>query len=611
MRRQNRYKIDIFCLLAYHKKYDKLNPIIKDSRKPYEEKCIMPTANKYEDMSALDALKFVKNGNILLPDIQREYVWKIDEIEKLFESIVDGYPVGSCIFWKTNRKTINEEKPNLYFFLRDFVKDKSKNEKVPETLNEETDYYIVLDGQQRITSLNIALYGSYKCYKGGRGNAYDNPKSWLTKELYYNLDFYKDEEIDDENPKKRFIFLTKEEGENGNFYKVKNLLAFDKLSDFIKDMLSKNIDDKSLGDLSALFERLHDSSGKGIIHYYCIAENNYDEALDIFVRVNSTGRKLAKTDLLFSTLIDGWKDGKDNIENIIATMNSKGDKFNFTRDYVMRLCLVLVDANTNLKINSLTQITIKSIRSNWKGISSALDEMTSTLAEIGLCNENLTSYNATMPIAYYLFKGGKLKSDDDKKEVRKFLSVSMAKRLFSVASNDALNSTRNTLKTIDCKKTPFKLSLFDNVTLTGGRTFKVDEKTDIDYWLDNYEKGQNTYILLSLLYPNLKLSQVSFHQDHCHPYVGFDNKNIASLGLTQDKAIEWQKKRNLLPNLQFLEGGENESKNKTPLKKWVSEGNDFKYHPAGISLELKDFDDFFEKRRELIKGELKKIFEIQ
>ena len=59
----------------------------------------MPTANKYEDMSALDVLKFAKNGNVLLPDIQREYVWKIEEIEKLFESIVDDYPGGSCIFW--------------------------------------------------------------------------------------------------------------------------------------------------------------------------------------------------------------------------------------------------------------------------------------------------------------------------------------------------------------------------------------------------------------------------------------------------------------------------------------------------------------------------------
>ena len=66
---------------------------------------------------------------------------------------------------------------------------------------------------------------------------------------------------------------------------------------------------------------------------------------------------------------------------------------------------------------------------------------------------------------------------------------------------------------------------------------------------------------------------------------------------------------NLLPNLQFLEGKENESKNKIPLKKWVEElGNDFKYHPEGVSLEFKDFEDFFKKRREKMLQELKIVF---
>lgn len=77
----------------------------------------MPSVNKYEDMSALTALKYAKNRNLLLPDIQREYVWEISEIERLFESIVDNYPIGSCIFWKTNRKIVNTKKPNLNYFI--------------------------------------------------------------------------------------------------------------------------------------------------------------------------------------------------------------------------------------------------------------------------------------------------------------------------------------------------------------------------------------------------------------------------------------------------------------------------------------------------------------
>lgn len=569
----------------------------------------MATNNKYEDMSVLDALKYVKNRNMLLPDIQREYVWTYPEIEKFFESIVDEYPVGSCIMWKTTRKNLNKEKPNLYYFLRDYVQGKSKNEKAPEYFNEETDYYIVLDGQQRITSMNIALYGSFTSFKGGRGHAWDNPKSWITRELYYNLDYYNNADDDDENPKKRFAFLTEDEVKTGNWYKVKQLLAFDDSESYIEELINAGYKKESRHDLSVLFSRLHDSSGSGLIHYYCIVENDYDEALDIFVRVNSTGRKLAKSDLLFSTLIDGWKDGKENIETLINTMNCKGDGFRFNRDYLMRLALVLVDADTNLKIQSLTQKTISDIRNNWSTIERAAEGMVDALVEIGLSNETLTSYNATMPITYYLYKGGKIKTADAKKEVKKFLSVAMAKRLFGVASNSALNNTRNALKKIDCKKTAFSLALFSSVTLTGGRNFTVT-KDDIDYWLDNYEKGQSTYVLLALLYPNIKLSQVTFHQDHCHPYVGFDTRNIKALGISDAKIADWQKKRNLLPNLQFLEGGENESKNKTPLKEWVDKGNSFEYRPKGVSLELSDFDSFFEARRVLVKKELFGLFDL-
>ena len=146
--------------------------------------------------------------------------------------------------------------------------------------------------------------------------------------------------------------------------------------------------------------------------------------------------------------------------------------------------------------------------------------------------------------------------------------------------------------------------------LTGGRTFTVSETEDIEYWLNNYEKGQNTYTILSLLYPNLKLSQVAFHQDHCHPFASFETRKLQKLQVPEGKIAEWQKKRNLLPNLQFLEGLENESKNQTPLADWVAKGNDFAYHPQNVSLALEDFDAFFNARRNLIKEALKTIFDI-
>lgn len=570
--------------------------------------------NNYEDMSVIDVLKCVKNRNMLLPDIQREYVWDYTEIEKLFESIVDEYPIGSCIMWKTNKTNLNKEKPNLYFFLRNFKQSESKNEKAPEVFSDETDYYIVLDGQQRITSLNIALYGSFTSYKGGRGHARKKKESWIKRELYYNLDFYNSIEDDDENPKKKFAFLSEDEAKIGNWYKVNQIVTFDDLHTYSQTLTKSNYMQKSQTDLFNLFKRLNDHFS-GLIHYYCITEKNYDRALDIFVRVNSTGKKLSKSDLLFSTLIDGWKDNdKDKIDAFLDIINKKGDGFLFNRDFLMRLALVLVDEDTNLKIQSFTnKEIIDKIRSNWNKIKLATEEMVNVLVNIGLSNDSLTSYNATMPITYYLFRGGEIKNEESKRETKKFLSLAMANRLFGVASNSALTKTRNVFKELDCKKTSFSLSLFKTIKLTGNRTF-VAKKENIEHWLDTYEKGVNTYTILALLYPHLKLSIEKFHQDHCHPYTDFDTKKIKKLNLSETKLEDWQKKRNLLPNLQFLEGGENQSKNKTPLKKWIESGNTIKYLPKNISLdslELKNFDEFFEKRRILIKKELFKLFDLE
>lgn len=302
-----------------------------------------------------------------------------------------------------------------------------------------------------------------------------------------------------------------------------------------------------------------------------------------------------------------WISGKNGAEELLRITNVKGDGFAFGKDDLMKICLVFADAN--LKNNFCNKSAAFKIRNEWKRISDTLIATASLLAEIGMNSEILSSYAAVMPIAYYLFKGGKIEDEKSIREVRKFLCVSFAKNLICDNDNETLTAARNTLKNIDCTLTPFTLAQFRYIELTGGRTFSVTE-ADIEFWLNNYEKGQNTYILLSLLYPYLKLSQYSFHQDHCHPYAGFEEKYISDLGLPPEKIEEWKKKRNLLPNLQFLEGAENESKNQTPLKKWVSPNRDFSYHPKGVSLELKDFDTFYAARKALMKNKLMEIFEI-
>ena len=155
----------------------------------------------------------------------------------------------------------------------------------------------------------------------------------------------------------------------------------------------------------------------------------------------------------------------------------------------------------------------------------------------------------------------------------------------------------------------------NRIRFTGDRTLRYTAD-EIDSIFDTYEIGAYTFMLLSLLYPNLKYSQKGFHQDHMHPYTGFEEKKIKDLVLADGTVIDdttkedWRRRRNTLANLQLLEGRENEAKNDTPLVDWLKVPENIenaKYLPSGISYDLSNFEEFMEKRQELMSKALKDI----
>ena len=189
--------------------------------------------------------------------------------------------------------------------------------------------------------------------------------------------------------------------------------------------------------------------------------------------------------------------------------------------------------------------------------------------------------------------------------------VSQIKHIYAQSTSSTLSAIRSELKKHSEK---FKLSFLQNVEFVGGRTLDYSD-ADIDGWFDEYEKNAYTFMLLSLLYPNFKYGQKGFHQDHMHPYSSFEkdlDKLVLPNGATidNDKITLWKHQRNTLANLQLLEGRENESKNDTSLIDWLKDSankENVKYLPSGIDYSLSNFDEFLEKRKELMLTELKRI----
>lgn len=565
----------------------------------------------YKKLSIKEAVNYIQTGRMYLPEIQRKFVWKEEQIENLFDSLILGYPIGALLFWKTSKRNINNsgDSLNLYRFIRDYH-ERDNRDNVKESLPLTTDYdsyYIVLDGQQRLSSLYIAIKGSV---------AYKLPRCWWNvdssfpkKELYMNVNCSLSSKVSDDDDTKRFKFLTEKEyaSNPSKWLKVKDIFRFDGGYELYEYVSSHYPENKELACKNAdtLFKVLT-TKETSPLSFYEIEEADYDDVLNIFVRVNSSGTPLSKTDLLFSTLVSSWTGGREEIENLVHAMNRQEDRFSFDTDFIMRACLALTDSPINLKIESFKRANVLKIAENWETIKKALLDMTEFLVRCGYSDESITSYNALIPICYYLYRGGELCKENIQAFKRYFI-VAQLKSVFSVASNSVIAETRRCVAKIDnFKKQGFSMSLFDDVSLTGGINFSMSEDI-VDRCLE-YEKGSYTFMLLSLLYPEVQLYAAQFHQDHVHPYAGFDTRRLKKQGFDKDTIEAWQGVRNKLANLQLLQGDENVSKNDSSLVDWVSKGNNIKYAPEGVSFELSSFAEFYEKRKALMKAELMRVF---
>lgn len=571
----------------------------------------------YEKTTISNIVEEIDNNKIFLPAIQRKYVWTENQITRLMDSIMKGYPFGTFLFWKVKKRIIVNKQYSMYEFIKHFhERDCYRNPPAGKfnINNDDETILSALDGQQRLTSLFIALKGTlaHKLPK----KHWSNDDAFPPKELYFNL--LSQSKNDDDDISYIFKFLTDEEAskesETTLWYKVSEILQYPDLKS-VNRMIFANgwgENDTITDNAVKLFEQI---KCQELINYFEIETETIDDVLDIFVRVNSGGTVLSKTDLLFSTIVSYWDKGRDEIDTLLSTINKIGDHYSFSNDFIMRTCLYVLDMTISLKVETFGKNNVNIIKNNWKTIKEAIKDTVNLLNELGFSSENIVADNAIVPIIYYRYKYGSdaFKGAEVMLEIRKFLVIAQIKHIFGQSTSATLTTIRAELKKHTEK---FKLSFLQDLKFVGDSNLKYTED-DIIEWFDCYEKNAFTFMLLSLLYPNLKYGQKGFHQDHMHPYSGFEKKDVLnSLTLPNDEVMStekidlWRHQRNTLANLQLLEGRENESKNDEPLEDWLkisTNKENVAYLPENIDYSLSNFDEFLKERKKLMLAQLKKI----
>lgn len=551
------------------------------------------------------------NRDIYLPAIQREFVWGSDRIERLFDSIMADFPIGSFLYWKLEQK--NKDEWPVYEFIRDFDGESPHNP--PANMAGITkDVTLVLDGQQRITSLLIGLKGSYRYFY----------YRWRKTRLYLNL--LKPPTPNEDNPEElTYGFAFRESGDPGGeapqlWYPVGRILDFDDAEDAKADMRSKlaELPEDQRDNANRLIGRLHNRIHTTLVgNYYQEKSQDYDKVLQVFVRANSAGQPLEYSDLLLATATAKWEtlDARSEIHEFTDSLNDIGTSYGFGKDFVLKASLYLTEnLPIQYKVKNFSRSNLRKIEANWGDIKEALATTVRLISRFGFNSKNVVAPLALLPIALYLLKRGNRAFDTSSKAedaeaqvaIRKWFVFSTLKNAFGGSSDTTLNRLRELLKEAG-PNTPFPADvLYKSLGIEPRLT-----DAEIERILGYAYQGRYTNLVLSLLYPDRDWKDAAFHEDHIFPQSEFNVRGLRKRKYDEKRIEFYLAHYNTLCNLQLLTDSENLSKNATPFEEWIKTRDaSFRARhliPEMTTYGLDAFDEFYEKRKTRISQTLQNL----
>ncbi|WP_095181953.1 DUF262 domain-containing protein [Pseudomonas sp. Irchel 3F6] len=559
----------------------------------------------------------VASQEYILPAIQREFVWWPEQICRLFDSLMQGYPFGTFLFWR-----IAPEKRQEYQFY-DFVRDYHERDNYHCALLKalpERDLVAVLDGQQRMTALNIGLRGSYAWKLPGKW--WSSNDAFPTRHLYLDLLGEPDVET---GSKYRFEFLTETATEltvEGQLWLRVSRVLLESEDDLIDSLDELDLSGEQRRQAKKVLRHLYRTvHHKELISYYEEAEQDLGRVLNIFIRMNSGGTPLSYSDLLLSIAVAQWSklDARQEIHQLVDQMNKEGDQFNFSKDLVLKAGLMLSDiGSVGFKVENFNKANMALLEENWSRIREALLLSVRLLACFGFNSQNLRADSALLPIAYYLFARqpgegylSRVEYAPDRENVRKWLIRSLLKAsgIWGSGLDTLLTALREQIR--PHAQTGFPVSQIESVMSARGKTLSFTEE-ELDELVELPYGDKRTFALLSLIFPGFDLSR-HFHVDHIYPQARFSKPQLRKAGIPEELVAEVTDMANRLANLQLLEGSINNQKRQKMPHDWYAQ---FKpdalarqQYLAGLEITdlpetLTEFPAFYEQRRKALRARI-------
>ena len=568
------------------------------------------------------------NTQYFLPAIQREYIWKPSQVTLLFDSILRGYPISSFLFWELTPE--NRDRWELYDFAMAAHSDGTRHTK-RYAVDGISNVTVVLDGQQRLTSILIGLKGVYKIrYRRAWAAIAENSPAYV---LY--MDLFEDPAPEDENHeftgKPYYGLAFKREKDpvvndtEHHWFRVGRIL--DCADDDAFFRLRDEEEAKFPAGLSKAKENLFEKNLTRLqqaiwvdpaISYYVERKQDYDRVLDIFIRANEAGTELNKPQILMAMFTSKWTKykAKDEIDAFLLYLNHEMPrKNNFALEFIMRSCLVLSNLPVSYRVNNFTNGAIAAIEEGWPNIKQTLERTVKLVNGFGIDRGNLTSSIALIPLAYYLHRHPDVSFlDKSKFEVknaqfmRRWLVMALLNGVFGRASEQVLVNTRRTISSIPAGADfPYEAL---NLELSRLNYSVALDANAIQRFLATSYPG--TFLPLSILYTDFLWGVIPHQQDHIFPKALFTSDNPSFAALSETNQQRFLELSNRLGNIELLTEAENNEKRAKPFDVWLSNRHEtfLERHliPEDKALHrFENFEQFIQVREQLLINRLQSL----
>lgn len=570
------------------------------------------------------ALDNIASNEYVLPAIQREFVWGQEQICKLFDSVMQGYPFGEFLFWRIEPKQSGDYR--YYGFVREYHQRDDPH--CPDLGHlPEQKITAVLDGQQRLTAFNIGLRGSMSVklpYKRW-SNSDAFPRRVLALDLLAPMD------RDEEGNSYVFDFIDEAYiGYHGKnlWFKVPEILHMKSGPDMNDWFLDFNIDRDQHSHAYRILDRLHEVVNKEpTVAYYEVRNQDIEHVLSVFIRRNSGGTPLSYSDLLLSIATSQWNtlDARKEVHLLVDDLNRIGPGLGLTKDFVLKAGLMLTDiASVGFQVRNFTQANMAIIEENWQRIRDALTETVQIVTGFGFDSNSIRAQSALLPIAYYLYHieapkdfDSHSKYDEDRKYIRGWLILSILKAsgIWGSGLDTLLTALRDDIKASQNGHFPY-LEMRRRMALRGkSLEFSVEEIEDL---ADMSYKDRRVFALLALMSPFVDTRNHHFHIDHVFPKSYFTAARLKKAGICDELREELTDCADRLGNLQLLDGTTNLEKQATLPAKWVEEhfsDESARQHYCDLYFlrelpnDISEFLKFYEERRERLQAKIAELMD--